>query len=199
METEAEFEAPTWNQIYALLLSQAKKIRESGFKPNVIVGVTRGGWVPARVLADLLEITELVSLGVEFYVGVAETLSEPVLTQRVSADVQDKKALLVDDVTDTGKSLQLAKEHLRQRGVREVRIATLYRKPFSVTKPDYCEKKTRCWVVFPWDFKETIRNILRKRQDKCVINVEVEKLVTAGLPKKRIEEFLKEELEAGNC
>jgi hypoxanthine phosphoribosyltransferase len=138
-------------------------------------------------------------LGVEFYVGVAETLSEPVLTQRVSADVQDKKALLVDDVTDTGKSLQLAKEHPQQQGVRELRIATLYRKPFSVTRPDYCEKKTRCWVVFPWDFKETIRNILRKHQDKCVINVEVEKLVTAGLPKKRIEEFLKEEPEAGNC
>ena len=91
MEAEAEFEAPTWYQIYSLLLSQAEKIRQSGFKPDIIVGVTRGGWVPARVLADLLEIPLLATVGIEFYVGVAETRSEPVLSQRVSADVQAKK------------------------------------------------------------------------------------------------------------
>ena len=199
MEAEAEFEAPTWYQIYSLLLSQAEKIRQSGFKPDIIVGVTRGGWVPARVLADLLEISHLATVGIEFYMGVAETRSEPILTQRVSAYVQGKKALLVDDVADSGKSLQLAKEHLWQRGVKEVRIATLYRKPLSVTKPDYCEKETRCWVVFPWEIKETIRKILRKSRYKCVINVEVEKLVKAGLPKQGVEEFLKEEPEAGNC
>jgi hypoxanthine phosphoribosyltransferase len=199
VETDAEFEVPTWNQIYAMLLSQAEKIRRSGFKPHVIVGVTRGGWIPARVLSDLLGIPDLASVGVEFYLGVAETRNKPVLTQRVSADVEGKKALLVDDVADTGKSLQLAREHILQQGATEVRVATMYRKPFSAITPDYYEKETRRWVVFPWETKETVRKIVEKHRSKSAVNAEAAKLVKAGLPKQLVEEFLKEVPEAGKC
>lgn len=199
METKAEFEAPTWNQIYAMLLSQAETIRQSGFKPDVIVGVTTGGLAPARVISDILEVTDVVTVGVKFYVGVAETRNEPVLTQRVSADVKGKKALLVDDITDTGKSLWLAREHLQQQGAAEIRITTVYDKPFSVIKPDYYEKKTRLWVVFPWDTKETLRKIVEKRSDKRAIEIETARLEKAGLPKQLLEKFLKEVREAGNC
>jgi hypoxanthine phosphoribosyltransferase len=199
VEAEEEFEVPAWNQVYAMLLSQAEKIRRSGFKPDVIVGVSRGGWIPARVLADFLEITDLATVGVEFYVGVAETRNEPVLTQQVSADVKGRKALLVDDVADTGKSMRLAIEHLRQQGATEIRVATVYYKPFSMIKPDFYEKETRRWVVFPWDTKENLRKIVEKHSDKSAVNVEAAKLVKAGLPKQLVEEFLKEELEAGNC
>jgi hypoxanthine phosphoribosyltransferase len=197
VETEAEFEVPTWSQIYAMLRDQAEKIRCSGFKPDVIVGVTRGGWVPARVLADLLGIHVLATVGVEFYLGVSETRSEPVLTQGVSADVTGKKALLVDDVADTGKSLWLAREHLQQQGAGEVQVATVYRKPLSVIAPDFYEKETRRWVVFPWDTKETLRKIWGKRGG--AVNVDAGKLVKAGLPKQLVEEFLKEAGEAGKC
>ncbi|MCD6432398.1 phosphoribosyltransferase, partial [Candidatus Bathyarchaeota archaeon] len=38
-----------------MLLNMAEKIRRDGFKPDVIVGVSRGGWPPARVLSDLLD------------------------------------------------------------------------------------------------------------------------------------------------
>jgi hypoxanthine phosphoribosyltransferase len=196
LKTEAEFEAPTWNQIYAMLLRQAEKIRRSGFKPDIIVGVTRGGWVPARVLSDLLEISNLATVGVEFYLDVAKTRKEPVLTQSVSARVTGKKALLVDDVVDSGKSMQLAREHVLQKGAREVRIATVYAKPFSVITPDYYEKGTRRWVVFPWDTKETIRKIV---ENKSATAVETAKLVKAGLPKQLVEEFLKEVLEDRKC
>ena len=195
MKTEAEFEAPTWNQIYAMLLRQAEKIHRSDFKPDIIVGVTRGGWIPARVLSDLLEISNLATVGVEFYLGVGETRNKPVLTQSVSASVTGKKALLVDDVTDSGKSLQLAKDHVLQ-GAKEVRIATVYAKPFSVTKPDYYEKRTSRWVVFPWDTKETVRKIV---EDKSATTVETGKLVKAGLPKQLVEGFLKEMLEDRKC
>ena len=199
METEAEFEVPTWNQIYAMVLSQAEKIFQSGFKPDIVVGITKGGWVPARVLSDLLEIPELAAVRVEFYLGVAETRNEPVLTQRVSAVVEGKKALLVDDVADTGKSLQLAKEHVQRQGATEVRIATLYYKPLSVTKPDFYEKETRRWVVFPWETKEAIRKIVEKYRDKSVVSLETAKLVKAGLPKQLAERLLKEVFEERNC
>ena len=199
MKTEAEFEAPTWNQIYVMLLRQAEKIRRSGFKPDIIVGVTRGGWIPARVLSDLLEISDLATIGIEFYLGVAETRNEPVLTQSVSEVVEGKKALLVDDVVDSGKSLRLAKKHILQQGALEVRITTIYCKSFSVTKPDYYEKETSRWVVFPWETKETVRKIVEKHAAESAIAVETAKLVKAGLPKQLVEKFLEEVVEKKNC
>jgi hypoxanthine phosphoribosyltransferase len=141
VETEAELEVLAWNQIYTMLLSQAEKIRQSGFKLDVIVGVTRGGLAPTIILADLLEITDFVTVGVESYVDVAGTRGEPVLTQRDSTGVEGKKVLLVDDVADADKSLRLAKEHLQQHDATETRITTVYSKPFSVIKPDYYEKE----------------------------------------------------------
>ena len=199
MEASAKFEVSTWNKIYAILLSQAEKIRQSGFKPDVIIGVTRGGWVPARVLSDLLGIPDLVTVRVEFYLGVAETKNEPVLTQGVSGVVTGKKALIVDDVADTGKSLHLAREHVLQQGATEIRIATVYRKPWSIIKPDYYETETRCWVVFPWEPKETIRKIVEKHGDRNAIDMETAKLVKAGLPKQLAERLLKEVFEEGDC
>ena len=197
MEAEAEFEAPTWKQIYAMLVSQAEEIRCSGFKPDVIVAVTRGGWIPARVLSDILGIHALATIGVEFYLGVSETRSTPVLTQGVSVEVTEKKVLLVDDVTDTGGSLRLARKHLQQHGVGEVQVATVYRKPLSLIMPEFYEKETRGWVVFPWDAKETLRNILGKHGGAVKVNAE--KLLKAGLPKQLVEEFLKEADEATKC
>jgi hypoxanthine phosphoribosyltransferase len=199
VEASAKFEVPTWNKIYDMLLSQAEKIRQSTFKADVIVGVTRGGWVPARVLSDLLGVPDFATVRVEFYLGVAETRNEPVLIQGVSAAVTGKKVLIVDDVADTGKSLQLAREHVLQQGATEVRIATVYRKPWSVIKPDYYETETSCWVVFPWETKETIRKIVEKHGDKNAIDMETAKLVKAGLSKQLAEMFLKEVFEERAC
>lgn len=199
MEAKAKFEVPTWNKIYDRLLSQAEKIRQSCFKPDVIVGITRGGWIPARVLSDLLGISALVTARVEFYLGVAETRNKPVLTQGVSAGVTGKKVLIVDDVADTGKSLQLARDHVVQQGAAEVRIATVYRKPWSVITPDYYEAETSGWIVFPWETKDTIRNIVEKHGDEKAIGVESAKLVKAGLSKQLAERFLREVFEERNC
>jgi hypoxanthine phosphoribosyltransferase len=200
VKTEAEFEVPTWNQIYELLLSQAGKIRKSGFKSDVIVAISRGGWLPARVLSDLLETPNLANVRVEYYVGVAETKTEPVLIQGVSSAVTGKKVLIVDDVADTGRSLKLVKEHVLRQDAKESRIATMYHKPWSVVKPDYYEKETKLWIVFPWEIKETIRKIVEKRREKrASIEDEIAKLVKAGLSKQLAERFLKEMFEERNC
>lgn len=200
MKVEAEFEVPTWNQIYKMLLSQVGKIRKSGFKPDVIVAISRGGWFPARILSDLLETPHLANVKVEYYVGVAETKTEPVLTQGVSSAVTGKTVLIVDDVADTGRSLKLVKEHVLQQGAKESRIAAIYNKPWSVVKPDYYEKETELWIVFPWEIKETIRKIVEKRREKhASIEEETAKLVKAGLPKQLMERLLKEMFEEKNC
>jgi len=53
--SEIEFVVPTWNQVYCMLLNLAYKIRKNEFRSDIIVGVSRGGWPPARVLSDLLD------------------------------------------------------------------------------------------------------------------------------------------------
>lgn len=190
---------PTWKQIYAMLPNQAEKNHQSDFEPNVIVGVKRGGFAPARVLADVLETTDVATVGIEFYVGITEIRHELFLMQRVSADVEGKRALLIDDNAETGKSLRLFREHLRQQGATEIGVATMYSKPSSAIKPDYNEKKTQRWVVFPWDAKETARKIVEKHRDERAIAIKTARLMKASLSKQLIEKFMKEAFEAGNC
>lgn len=200
MNREIEFEAPTWNQIYRMLLQIAEKIRRDNFKPDVIVGVSRGGWPPARVLSDLLENPNLANVRAEFYLGVAETKGEPTLTQPVSVNVTGKKVLVVDEVADTGKSLQLIKEHLKAEGASQIRIATIYLKPWSTVKSDYYAKETSRWIVFPWEIKETVRKIVQKCREKgCSVEAGMEKLVKAGLSRRLVKKFLKEILEEETC
>ena len=200
MSSEFEFEIPTWNLIYEMLLNLAERIRKNGFKPDLIVGVSRGGWPPARVLSDLLDNPNLANVKAEFYLGVAETKGEPTLTQPVSMSVAGKKVLIVDEVADTGKSLELVKKHVIEQGACEVKIVTVYYKPWSVVVPDYYGKETSRWIVFPWEIKETTRKIVKKCREKGKsVEEEIAKLIKAGLSAELARRFLKEIVEEENC
>ncbi|MGZ4851397.1 MAG: phosphoribosyltransferase [Candidatus Bathyarchaeia archaeon] len=190
--TDIQYEAPTWNQVYAMLLCQVQKIQSDCYKPDIIVGIARGGIVPSRILSDLLETRDLTTIQIEYYEGINQTKEEPSLKQCLNLQLTDKKVLLVDDVSDTGNSLQLAKNHLKQNGAKEIKIATLYTKPTSITKPDYYEKLTINWIVFPWDIKENVRKIIENHQVKNATGKEIEKLVKSGLPSQLTKEFLKD-------
>jgi hypoxanthine phosphoribosyltransferase len=188
-----EFKIPSWDQIYGLLLKLAEDARKSGFEPDVIVGVSRGGWIPARIMSDLLEAPKLANVTAEFYVGVAETKHEPSITQPVSLPVKDKNVLVVDDVADTGESLKLVNSYLKNRGASEIKIATIYYKPWSVIVPHYYEKETRYWIVFPWEQKETVKKTVEKFRDKGrTVEDAKEKLISSGLDRELVERFIKE-------
>jgi hypoxanthine phosphoribosyltransferase len=188
--SDQRFEVPSWNQIYAMLLNQAEKIQEDHFKPDVILGVSRGGLIPARIHSDLLENPNLATVRTECYTGTREAKRMPVLSQALSVCVEGRNVLVVDDVTDTGKSLQTIEEHVMQKGANQVRIATLYRKPWSNVKPDYCEREVDLWVVFPWDLRETVRNEFENHRNISVSDLST-RLVADGLPKMHVERFLK--------
>jgi len=190
---DLEFEIPSWEQIYEMLLNLTNKIRKDKFKSDIIVGVSRGGWAPGRIMSDLLENTHIANVRTEFYKGVAETKGEPIITQPVSMPVKGKKLLVVDDVADTGRSLRKVQLHLLEQGATDVRIATIYYKPWSVTLPNYYEKETRKWIIFPWERKETVRNVLEKyeRQGKTVSEAK-EKLIKFGFNRKLVERFIQE-------
>jgi hypoxanthine phosphoribosyltransferase len=192
LSTKTNYEVPTWNQIYDMLLNQAHTIQSQKFKPDIIIGIARGGLVPACILTDLLGTPELTSIQVEFYTDINQTQMEPILKQKLSTQLTGKKTLLVDDIADSGQSLRLAKTHLKQQNALEIKTATLYQKPQSTIIPNFYEKQTTSWVVFPWDTKETLRRIAQNQKGKRELNQEVTKLVKAGLPKKLAEKLLKD-------
>lgn len=129
----------------------AEKIAADGFRPDAVVGIARGGLALAGALAYALDLKMLGSLNVEFYTGVGTTLETPiVLPPTLDQDsLAGKSVLLVDDVADSGRTLKLVVQLLRERG-SEVRSVCLYSKPTTVEEPTYVWKKTSKWINFPW-------------------------------------------------
>ena len=91
----------------------AEAIRRSGFNPTYIVGLARGGWIPARLLSDCLGVKKLLSFGVTYADSTRSQLTAYSLPEPFpKAD----KVLLVEDCLESGKSLELAVELFRAEG-----------------------------------------------------------------------------------
>jgi hypothetical protein len=150
-----------WADVDTMCTELAEEVRKSNFKPDIIIGIARGGWVPARLLSDKLHHPEVASMRVEFYVEPGVTEKVPRLTQAPCVELRAKKVLLVDDVSDTGHSLALAVRSLK--GAKEVRTATLHFKPNSIFEPDYYVAKTDKWIVYPWEVEETKKKLGKKQ------------------------------------
>lgn len=151
------FLRPGWVKINRMCIALAKKA--APFKPDWIVGISRGGLVPARLLSDILGIKKVSIVRVEFYSGLSRANGFPRITQPLQADVKGKKVLLVDDVSDSGKSLAIAKDHIKRKGASQVKIAALHYKPKSILKPDFYIEETNSWIVYPWEVFETKREL----------------------------------------
>lgn len=175
------FYSPTSDEVEELCYLLAKKIKKARFFPEMIVGICRGGWVPARYLADLLgDIKNMANMKAEFYTGIEKTKRGVVITQPVSANVKGKRVLLVDDVADTGVTLKKAVGHLKKKGAKEVRVAALHYKPWSILKPDFYVKKTKAWIIYPWMVRENLEELREKGED----------LRKTGIAKKKIDRVL---------
>ena len=129
----------------------AAHVAASGFRPDVIVAVARGGLVVAGALAYALGVKLADAMNVEFYTDVATTLPDPVLLAPLldTESVQGQRILVVDDVADSGRTLGLVLKLLRGFGA-DVRSAVLYAKPRTIVQPDFVWKSTEEWIVFPW-------------------------------------------------
>lgn len=148
----------TWNQVYKLSRQLAFTIMTAGFRPDLIIAIARGGFVPARVLADFLGLMNLTSMRIEHYRGAHK---EPlaVVKDPLCVDVTKRRILLVDDVSDSGDTFQVAIQHIQERGAfEEIRSATLHHKVVSRYRPDFFAKEivTWRWITYPWAIIEDL-------------------------------------------
>jgi hypoxanthine phosphoribosyltransferase len=163
MNLADEFLVLTWEDVFSRIRTLSKKIYSSGYIPDAILGIFRNGWIISRLLGDLLGVDEIGGIGIKFYRGVGETRERPLVTSGATINIRDLRILLVDDVSDSGRTLQVAIDLARLYGAREVRTATLYIKKKTMLVPDYFVEEVDRWIVFPWEYGEVIRELALKR------------------------------------
>ncbi|WP_455279091.1 phosphoribosyltransferase [[Eubacterium] cellulosolvens] len=161
--SEFKCEVMDWEKFYQLSRIVAKKIRESGYKPDVIIGLARGGWIFSRVLCDFLGVKDLFSLKVEHWGITASPDGEAKVRHPLSIDLSNKKILVADDITDTGESMKQAVEHIKSLNPAEIKTVTLRHIVGAIFIPDYFGEEIKwIWVIFPWNYVEDLCNILPK-------------------------------------
>jgi len=158
------FTRPGWAEVDRLCLALAKKV--SGYRPEVLIGISRGGLVPVRLLSDILDNRNIAIMKIEFYKGIGVTSGFPTITQPLTIDLNGKRVLIVDDVADTGRSLMVAADYVKRQGAKEARIATLHFKPASLFKPDYFIEQTDAWIIYPWEIHEVERELKKGKKGK---------------------------------
>ena len=154
----------SWEAYQGYCEELAEKIRQSNFQPDKLVAISRGGLVPARLLADFLDIRNIHVIGVGLYSGIGKQKNEIRVVQDIGNCSPGEKILIVDDIADSGRTLEFVKNHLAKKsnGTAEIKIATVHFKPGSKVIPDYFVQKTTAWIEYPYEAKEIKREIQKQ-------------------------------------
>jgi hypothetical protein len=159
----AEREVMTWDDLGRGSRELAEAVAADGYRPDMILGIARGGLLVAGGLGYALGVKNTFTMNVEFYTGVDERLELPMILPPVPdlVDFGETRVLIADDVADTGATLQLVQEFCAGK-VAEVRCAVLYEKPRSVVQCEYVWRRTDRWITFPWSAEEPVLQALSK-------------------------------------
>jgi hypothetical protein len=150
-----ERERMGWTDLGAAAAELAAQAAADGYRPDLILGIARGGLLVAGALSYALDVKNSFTMNVEFYTGVDERLPVPMILPPVPelVDLHDSRMLIADDVADTGQTLALVKGFCAGH-VGEVRVAVLYEKPRSIVSCEYVWRRTDRWIDFPWSAPE---------------------------------------------
>lgn len=135
----------SWEEFHNQVKILAAKIKAAG-KFNRIVAVSRGGLIPAGILAYELGIRDCDVINMSSYDGDKKRPDDEIEIKGLLANV-DKKTLIVDDLSDSGRTLDL----LRRQYPKATR-ACVYTKPKGQSSCEiFAQSLPDQWVVFPWD------------------------------------------------
>ncbi len=156
----------SWDEIVEWSRGLARKIKESGYQPTVVVAVARGGYVPARLLCDFLGVENLLSIQSQHWTEAAKAAEKAIIKFPYTVDLSGHRALLVDDIIDTGETVALAKKFIEENWrPDELRVAALqWISTVAKIKPDYyyIEVKEWTWFQYPWTRLEDVSQFLRR-------------------------------------
>ena len=165
-----------WKEYNLTVEKLALQIHSSGYQPNLLIGIARGGLPITDVLSRIFKL-KCAYLAVESYSGkgVEDEQGDIVFSREMSSIAPNMggRILLCDDLSDTGitfnKSIDWLKQYEPIKGkIDEIRTATLWKKQKSTFEPDFCATrlKDNPWIVQPFEIYEEIRieEIKKKHQ-----------------------------------
>lgn len=132
----------------------SRKVRECGWTPDVVIGVGRGGLVPAVYLSHQLEAPMLSIDHSAKVPGFADELLAKVATM----SAQGRRMLFVDDINDSGGTIQYIRDRLDEGGCAKdnLRFAVVINNRSSKVEVDLWadmidRAEDKRWFVFPWE------------------------------------------------
>ena len=166
----------SWEDYNSTVEKLAIMIDESGYKPDILIGIMRGAAPMIDVLSRIFKL-KCAYLAVESYSGkgIEDQQGELIFSREMSSTVQNMKGniLLCDDLSDTGvtlnKSIDWLKKYQPLKGnIKNIKTAVLWKKKDSTFDPDYCAQKldSNPWIVQPFENYEEVRieDLVKKHQ-----------------------------------
>lgn len=162
--TQKKWELVSWELFYDMARQLAFKIQEDNYQPDIIIAIARGGYTPARILSDYLGVMDMTSFKVKHY-RAAQKQVEARIEHPLATDVSGRKILLVDDVSDSGDTFDVAIKHIHDCAqATEIKTAVLHHKIISKYTPDYYTREVKewHWITYPWAAMEDITEFIKK-------------------------------------
>lgn len=141
----------SWEQVASFSKIVAGGIKESKFEPDYLIGVTVGGLVPLGLIAEELDISNILTVSASSYLEKVQ--NELKIKYLPEISLSGKRILLIDEVAETGKTLErLSKEIKEKYQPSELRTAVLVLNiKDSKFLPDFVGFETEDWIIFPWE------------------------------------------------
>ena len=166
----------SWKIYHTTAQKLAATILDNNESCDEIVAISRGGLTLGHLLSDLLRIP-ISTITIQSYTAI-QTAGVVTLTAKLQNSIKKKRILLVDDVSDSGKTLKRAVTYLKHAGAAHVTTVTMFYKPHSILRPDYFAKQSTRWILFPYEPTEMILLLIKQMEE-------------SGKSKADIQEFLK--------
>ena len=143
----------SWQDIHNYCNRLAVKISADTKRLNNIIGIAKGGLIPATILAKRLGIKRVFSIGAASYNGYEKDKEGLQVYQDIPEELHNQINLYVDDISDTGDTFNFL---LKERGHdldRGIYTATIHVKPHTKFKPNFYHKEVDNddWIVYPWE------------------------------------------------
>lgn len=148
---------PSWKKLHIHTYKLSQKIEKAQIQYDLIVAIARGGITIAHILSDFLKLP-ITTFTISSYKDLKQH-KNPEISLKIADRLDNKHILLVDDVSDTGKTFIRGVEYLKELGAKHISTASVYIKPWTKHLPHFYVKKVEDWIVFPYDVRETIEAV----------------------------------------
>ena len=153
----------SWEEIRCACKCISSSVLNSDFKPDLLILLSRGGLIPGRLISDYLNIKKIVVIDTKFYNDNKEPNKILYIDDYDICKLKqfhNKKALLIDDIYDTGTTISQVKKVIKENSDIELKTAVISLKKkagyefFNVVDYFYFLSEEGEWVVYPWEEHE---------------------------------------------